>query len=318
MPRSFRVLIAVCALLVSVLAGSALAKNALPAPSVDFTRFVLSGGTTSGGVTNAGGTLQLSGADDGAWLSPPAPVAAFDQLVASWNATTPANTWITVQMSATGSDRTTKWYTMGIWTSEPVVAHRTSVSGQGDANGFVAIDTFIRSKKAAPLDSYQVRVELHRSGTSATPTVRFVGAMTSADVAKYDIPSAPLGGGSVRDDLGVPPYSQEIHRGEFPDLDGGGEAWCSPTSTEMVVEYWNEHPDTTGIPYEDPSVDSAAMHTFDWHYTGTGNWPFNVAYAGSYGLDARLAQKRRDPNTDSAEIDSDRRPRCQQKSGRCR
>src|SRR5438067_8003416 len=132
MPRSFRVLIAVCALLVSVLAQSALAKNALPAPSVDFTRFVLSTGTTSGGVTNAGGALQLSGADDGAWLSPPATVAAFDQLVASWNATTPANTWITVEMSATGSDRTTKWYTMGIWTSEPVATHRTSVSGQGD------------------------------------------------------------------------------------------------------------------------------------------------------------------------------------------
>src|SRR5437763_5324077 len=93
-------------------------------------------------------------------------------------------------------------------------------------------------------------------------------------------------------ELAVPRYSQEVHRGEYPEYDNGGEAWCSPTSTEMVVEYWNRHPDTTGIPYADPSVDYAAMHTFDWHYTGAGNWPFNVAYASSYGLEGEVVQLR--------------------------
>jgi len=59
------------------------------------------------------------------------------------------------QMQARGSGRETKWYTMGIWASGDGDIHRTSVGGQGDADGFIAIDTFIRDKKAEELDSYR-------------------------------------------------------------------------------------------------------------------------------------------------------------------
>jgi hypothetical protein len=101
-------------------------------------------------------------------------------------------------------------------------------------------------------------------------------------------------------DLQVPQYSQELHHGEYPQFDGGGEAWCSPTSTEMVVEYWNRGPsghDVASLPPDpvfdangrvDPTVDWAAAHTYDWHYDGTGNWPFNAAYASEYGLDGSV------------------------------
>lgn len=303
MRRSQSVLFAVIALLASVLAQPAVAKSTLPAPSVLFARFDLGTGTRTGLATGAGLTLP-SGTDNGSWLSTGQAVPfAFDELVASWNAMTPANTWITIEMAATGSGRTTKWYTMGIWTSGLDAAHRTSVGGQGDADGFVAIDTFIRSKKAAPLDSYQLRVSLHRSGTTATPDVRFIGAMTSAAVAKYDIPSAPVGN-TLRDSLGVPSYSQEIHAGEFPEYDGGGEAWCSPTSTAMIVDFWHAGPTAAELAafpgalkpdltaYTDPQVDFAARGTYDWHYLGTGNWPFNTAYAGSRGLNAFVTRLR--------------------------
>src|SRR4029077_15762801 len=47
-------------------------------------------------------------------------------------------------------------------------------------------------------------------------------------------------------DLGVPQYSQEIPHGDFPQYDNGGEAWCSPTSTSMVVAYWTQK---TGFNY---------------------------------------------------------------------
>jgi len=302
MRRSFSVLLAVLAILIAPLATSALAKSAPVIPSVSFARFALSGGTVSG-LSNSGGTLTLSGADDGTWLSPSQTVPfAFDELVASWNATTPTDTWITIEMSATGSGRTTKWYTMGIWTSDPVPAHRTSVSGQGDTDGFVAIDTFVRSKKALPLTSYQLRVGLHRTATTATPTVRFIGAMTSATVDKYDIPSASTG--VVRDITAVPAYSQEIHAGEFPEYDGGGEAWCSPTSTSMILGYWGAGPTAAelasfpgptkpdGTPYVDPQVDFAARGVYDWNYQGAGNWPFNAAYAGTRGLNAFVTRLR--------------------------
>ena len=172
--------------------------------------------------------------------------------------------------------------------------HRTSLGGQGDADGTIAIDTFFAAKGVA-LTSYQLRVTLYRKhGTSAAPTARSVGAIASALPDDKSVPAGPLGGaeGMILD---VPRYSQEVHRGEYPEFDGGGEAWCSPTSTEMVVEYWGSGPspaDLAGIPYADPSVDFAALHTFDWHYSGAGNWPFNVAYAGSLGLEGEVVQLR--------------------------
>jgi hypothetical protein len=100
-------------------------------------------------------------------------------------------------------------------------------------------------------------------------------------------------------DLGVPKYSQEIHQGEYPQFDGGGEAWCSPTSTAMVVAYWQQKTGTAyaptaselaRIPYADPWVDFTARNVFDYHYDGAGNWPFNAAYAASRGLVGDVTQ----------------------------
>ena len=89
-------------------------------------------------------------------------------------------------------------------------------------------------------------------------------------------------------ELAVPRYSQEIHAGHYPEYDGGGEAWCSPTSTEMVVEYWGRgrrpRPTRPGWTrrYPDPTVNHAARMTYDYQYDGAGNWPFNTAYAASF------------------------------------
>ena len=307
----------ICALVIALSLASAAPAAAKSgggvAPSTSFARFDLSGGTASG-IVKSGGSLTLAGSglasgtytdpygygaiseQYGTWTSVQQAVPfAFDELVASWNATTPSGTWVTVEMKAYGSGRETKWYTMGIWASGDDTIHRTSVGGQGDTDGFVAIDTFIRDKKAPALDSYELRVGLHRvAGSSATPSVRFLGAMTSAASA-YDIPS-PFGG--VAMDLSVPQYSQEIHTGEFPEYDGGGEAWCSPTSTSMVVAFWGTGPTASqlaafpGAGYTDPQVDYAARYVFDYHYQGAGNWPFNAAYAASFGLNGFVTRLR--------------------------
>jgi hypothetical protein len=53
----------------------------------------------------------------GVWTSPWFQTGfGFTELVSSWNADTPAGTWIQIDMRAT-TDRgtTTKWYTMGRW-----------------------------------------------------------------------------------------------------------------------------------------------------------------------------------------------------------
>ena len=246
-------------------------------------------------------TAQTTAYDYDRWTSPAyTPAFGLTELVSSWTADTPVGTWIQVEMQGTTTAGTpTKWYVMGLWTSRMPSEtsgdiHRTSLGGQGDADGTIAIDTFLAAKGVA-LTSYRLRVTLYRKqGTTAVPTVRSVGAIASALPDDTSVAAGPLGGAEGTT-LDVPQYSQEVHRGEYPEFDNGGEAWCSPTSTEMVVEFWGSEPgasDLSAIPYADPSVDFAAMHTFDWHYSGAGNWPFNTAYAGSLGLEGQVVQLR--------------------------
>jgi len=282
------------------------------APAVSFTRADLARGSSSG-VTGTGPLvlaadgLATGAYDDpygqsgiayqsGSWTSDWIPVAfAFDELVASWNAETPATTWIKLEMQARGAGRETKLYTMMTWASGDTDIHRTSTPGQRSADGDVNIDTFKRADGAAALDSYRLRVTLYqRSGSTATPSVQMLAAMVSTSF-KYEIPS-PFDGTAV--DLQVPALSQEEHKGEFPEYDGGGEAWCSPTSTAMVLGALGASPSDDelekfpGPNYGDPQVDFAARYTYDWNYKGAGNWPANVAYATRFGLDGFVTRLR--------------------------
>jgi hypothetical protein len=193
-------------------------------------------------------SAQTTTYDYATWSSPTyATGFGLTELVSSWTADTPQGTWIQVEMRGhSTAGTTTKWYVMGRWTSQmPSEAtgdiSRTSVGSQGDADGTIAIDTFLAAKGVA-LTYYQLRVTLYRKhGTAAAPTVRSVGAIASALPADKTVPAGPLGGAEEMT-VDVPRYSQEVHRGEYPEFDGGGEAWCSPTSTEMVVERWGFRP----------------------------------------------------------------------------
>jgi hypothetical protein len=184
------------------------------------------------------------------------------------------------------------WYVLGRWSSSDADFHRTSKGGQGDADGYVAIDTFFA--KDHPAVAYRLRLTLYRRAKStASPSVtRYSAVASNLTNEKNTFPSATTMNGATIN-LNVPRYSQEIHHNEYPQFDGGGEAWCSPTSTAMVVAYWQRSPagnELAGIPYADPWVDFTARNVFDYHYQGAGNWPFNTAYAASRGLVADVTQ----------------------------
>jgi hypothetical protein len=209
----------------------------------------------------------------------------FNQLVASWNATTPSGTWIEVQMRASGPSRVTKWYTLAIWSSGDDTVHRTTLKGQDDGDGKVNVDTFEAPDGEPQLISFELRVTLHRiAGITATPAVTLLAAVTSQG-GDHVLPSS-FGGQAL--ELDVPTLSQETHTGHYPEYDGGGEAWCSPTSTAMVLGFWKTGPGAADLaafpgPHVDAQVDHAARFTYDWSYKGAGNWPFNTAYAAQYG-----------------------------------
>ena len=236
--------------------------------------------------------------DYGAWTSPAVgPGFDYTELIASWDAKTPGDSWIEVQVRGTAdTGQQSKWYVLGRWTAGDENLHRTSVGGQADELATVYVDTLATLNKHTFTD-WQLRVELYRAaGTDATPTVSSVGAMASKLPDDKKVPVSPSGGaeGIVLD---VPTYSQETHIGEYPQWDGGGEAWCSPTSTAMVLDYWGMGPtpeDTSWVDpaYDDPQVDHAARYVYDYRYDGAGNWPYNTAYATTFGLDGFVTRLR--------------------------
>jgi hypothetical protein len=122
-------------------------------------------------------------------------------------------------------------------------------------------------------------VTLFAAKPAVTPTLRLVGAIASRDKNKYlhNIPDATVWGR----DLGVPQRSQALPEYKGKDYGGGGEVWCSPTSTSMVTAYWSS---LTNNPALNLTVPDTAAGCYDWVYDGTGNWPFNTAHAASLGL----------------------------------
>jgi hypothetical protein len=221
------------------------------------------------------------------------------EIIASWNARTPPGSWLQVELSGTYSDGTdTPWYVMARWAAGDQDIRRTSVDGQSDGRSSVSTDTLAVTDPASGLRlvSYRLRLTLYRTpGTEITPTVWRLGAMGSDIPDRFTVPASTPGPAG---ELIVPRYSQEIHAGQYPEYDNGGEAWCSPTSSQMVIEYWGRRLTPGQLSwvdpsYADPQVCHAARFTYDHQYQGCGNWPFNAAYAATFrdlqGVVTRLA-----------------------------
>ena len=200
----------------------------------------------------------------------------YTEAIASWNAATPEGTWVEVQFRAQYGTRWSKWYVLGIWAADYSTIRRHSVRLQGDSDGYVAVDTFVSSNKKETTNKFQIRLRLFSEDGIATPTVQNVSVAYSTTAPNSASVSA--GNPALWDKkLDVPGCSQMV----YPD---GGEVWCSPTSTAMVLGYWSK----TGSCAE--RVLEAVEGVYDWIYDGHGNWPFNTAYAATKGYEAYVAR----------------------------
>lgn len=224
-----------------------------------------------GGTYYNGGTFRVGQASSGLIST----AGGFSEAIASWNASTPAGTWIETLIRAHVNGRFTKSYNLGIWASGSSTVARHSVRAQGDADGFVAVDTLILDKKLRA-DGFELTFRLF-SENAEVPTVGAASLAMSRDYNKMgEFVSGDPGRWNTL--LAVPECSQMV----YPD---GGTVWCSPTSTSMVVAYWKQE---TG-PCE-PRVRAAVEGVYDWVYDGHGNWPFNTAYAATQGLEAEVVR----------------------------
>jgi hypothetical protein len=117
-------------------------------------------------------------------------------------------------------------------------------------------------------DAAQIRVTL--CGTNgARPSLKFLGT-SFANTKVTPAPSAPhhAAWGKI---ITTPERSQH----GYPNAKG----WCSPTSLSMILAHWSE---TLNRPEMNLTVPEVAGSVYDTDYAGTGNWAFNVAFAGSF------------------------------------
>lgn len=193
----------------------------------------------------------------------------FSRAVPSWNADTPPGTWIEVLARAQRAGQPTAFYNLGVWAADDSTVGRHSVKGQRDGDGSVAVDTLVLADTQPPADAVQLKFRFFSARPAeAVPTLRLAAVALSTPAQRPGVTSAgdPSRWNRVLD---VPACSQQ----NYPD---GGEVWCSPVSTSMVLAFWNKD----FGPCE-PRVRAAVAGVYDWVFDGYGNWPFNAAYAAA-------------------------------------
>jgi hypothetical protein len=201
----------------------------------------------------------------------------WDELVVSWNAAAPPGTGLQIEARAIHPGWATKFYTLGYWSEGAAGQRRESVTGQKDENGDVKTDTLVLK---LPANRLQLRVSLFGTDAQTFPRLKLIGLSLLNSEAPLTTrrPNTQAHGRS----LPVPDRSQLSYR--------GGRDWCSPTSVSMVLAYWSavlKRPDL------DVDVPRVADGVHDPNWPGTGNWPFNTAFAGRFegmrGCVVRLA-----------------------------
>src|SRR4051812_39417583 len=219
------------------------------------------------GITNFSEFTRAMAGNGGVMTSPviKSPIA-WNEFVLSWNASTPSGTWIQLDVQAIGPTHKTKFYTMGIWSEDADKHERTSVRGQNDDDGKVNADTLVLKEKASAL---QIRVLIHAAPGQQAPQLKSLGLSFLDTTAKVEaLPPNRAAWGKI---LTVPEKSQN----SYPQEKG----WCSPTSLSMVLNLWSQKLNRPEMALDVPEVADAI---YDPSFGGTGNWPFNTAFAGKF------------------------------------
>ncbi len=200
---------------------------------------------------------------------------AWNELIVSWNATLATHSGLKLEARGVYPDHATRFYTLALWSPEGSLHPRQSVNGQEDADGNVLTDTLVLNRPGARV---QLRVTVTAAPGEIVPKLKFLG-LAFCDTRAIPATRPPRRAAWGRTLL-VPERSQFA----FP----GGEVWCSPTSTSMVLAYWAGR---LGRPEMILTVPEVAQAVFDPNWPGTGNWPFNTALAGSFdGIRAYVAR----------------------------
>jgi hypothetical protein len=179
-------------------------------------------------------------------------VPAATRAVVSWNAEAPSGALALIAHRVDGS------------VSEPLLYVRWSPTERRSLDG---------TDRKTRIATDVVRSDVPLSGLGVATTANL-------DAIAVAVPPPPDASAPARGriaPLDVPPLHQNVHT--HPEAHG---RWCSAAALAMLLCYHGVHADVAGVAH---SVEDAA-------YGGTGNWAFNVAYAGTRGLRGVVAYLR--------------------------
>lgn len=222
----------------------------------------------------------------GSWTGPEVEAAfPFDELIASFNVTTPGATGVTLDVRVEQDGIWSPWVYLQSWGKTLTPVDRPS---HWDG-GRVRVDTVFLDKAAS---KYQARVSFasfEYDPTAPRPAIRrlsvcYSGIVTDPDQrarllrSTNDPTTRPSSIGNWARDLPVPFRGQ----GEDRNPKAIRKLICSPTSTSMVLQFYG---------FDRTTVENATA-IYDPYNDLFGNWGRAVSRAGEFGLDAYLTRFR--------------------------
>jgi hypothetical protein len=187
---------------------------------------------------------------------------AWDELIPSWNLSS-ENAAMKVEVRGIYDDTSTPFYVLGLWSLATNLYPRKSVSQQKDRWGNVRTDTLILEKTCERL---QIRLTFPKA--KVADGLKFFGlCLSDSGYHPNPLPPSRSAWGKV---IPVPERSQMA----YPQ----GDELCSPTTLSMLLAFYAQE---LRRPDLDRSVPEIQAAVYDETWKGTGNWPFNTAYAGS-------------------------------------
>ena len=183
----------------------------------------------------------------------------FRELILSWEAETPGESQLEfIVRPAVSQERV---YNMGVWSAS---AKRTSVNDQKDELGEVQTDILILREDCI---TFRVDVRLMATENAKPKLKKLYAILTPATPVESGLMGNRAAWGKLID---APKKAQM----DYP----GGQSLCSPTSVSMIVNHWGLQKNVPAWIQDVPDVQKG-VHDPGWG--GTGNWPFNTAYASS-------------------------------------
>ncbi len=197
-----------------------------------------------------------------------------DELIPSWSFDGPAKSGAVIRIAPWIGSRPGELFDLGSWS---LSGGRTSAGSQKRAEGRVATDILLL---AQPVRRVRIEIELKPDDLGRMPSLKQFSLAATAPGWR------PGEEEPYREAWG---FEMEVPRRRQHDYPNGG-VLCSPTSVSMILGYWARRISRPELDADVPEIRDAI---FDPGWGGTGNWPFNTAFAGAQeGLTAYVARLR--------------------------